>query len=67
MFIIGIILNKKRAFKYVECSESPNNYFKKPYIMNEEPVYPGCTRADIIITSLLFRLPTFIRGILRPS
>lgn len=35
--------------------------------MKEDIVSPGCTRPEIIITSLLFAFPTVIRGMLLPS
>lgn len=35
-------------------------------MMKEDTVYPGCTRADKTITSLLCWLPTVSKGISRP-
>ena len=35
--------------------------------MKEDTVYPGCTLAESTTTSLLEKLPMFIRGISMPS
>ena len=35
-------------------------------MINDETVYPGWTRADNIITSLLFAFPIVIKGMFNP-
>lgn len=40
---------------------------RKPSAIKDDPVSPGCTLPEITIKSLLFVLPTVIRGIFLPS
>jgi hypothetical protein len=55
------------SLRYFECSKFESIYFKNPYAINEEPVSPGCTLAEMMINSVLFGLPRVNIGIFLPS
>jgi hypothetical protein len=64
---MGITLKRKRSRRKWACSESEMSYLRKPSAMKEEPVYPGWTRAEKTISSLLLGLPRVSSGMVRPS
>ena len=64
---MGTILIQNLSRRYLECGVSATISLRNPSAINEEPVSPGCTLAEMISKSLLFWFPKVIRGMVLPS
>ena len=64
---MGTTLKRYFSFKALEKSLSEVSYFKKPSMINDDTVSPGCTLADNTIDLLALGLPMVRMGISLPS